>query len=145
MNSSGTIVHWLHLMAAIIWIGGNAFQAFILGPFIKPDNPSHDILLKISRRFNRLSLGLLILLVVTGGLNFGNRVSGIEEIPNGYISALAVKVFLIVAMAVGPLFSMVRPDDENPQKVPSLSYAKISFAVGIVIVFLAAMLRMWKF
>ncbi len=145
MNPSGTIIHWLHLMSAIIWVGGNAFQAFILIPFIKPDNPRHDILLKISKRFTRLSLGLLILLVITGGMNMGIRAAGTEEIPSGYISALAIKVFLIVAMAAVPLFSMIRPDDEKSSKVPSLSYAKLSFAIGMVIIFLAAMLRMWTF
>ncbi len=146
MNSFAVVNHWLHLVSVIIWIGGNAFQVFFLIPFIKPEDPSHGLLLKISRRFTKISLLSLLVLVITGGMNFGVRRAGYEEIPPGYISALAVKVFLIVGLAAFPLFSLIRPaDEDHPDKIPSLIYAKMSLAVGLIIVFIAAMLRQWQF
>lgn len=146
MNFVAVVNHWLHLIAVIFLIGGNAFQVFVLIPSIKESDPSYETLLKISRRFTRMSLMFLIVLVVTGGMNFGVRRAGHEAIPPGYISALAIKVFLIVGMAVFPLFSLVRPvDEENKSKVPSLAYAKMGLAVGVIVVFIAAMLRLWQF
>ncbi len=146
MNSFAVVNHWLHLISVIFWIGGNAFQVFVLSPFIKPGDPSNETLLKISKRFTKISLFFLIVLVVTGGMNFGVRRAGHEVIPPGYISALAVKIFLVVGMAAFPVFSLIRPvDEENPSKAFNLPQAKMNLAIGMIIVFIAAMLRQWQF
>ena len=93
-----------------------------------------------------MSSVFLLILVVTGGMNFGFRIKGYEEIPPRYVSALAVKVFLIVAMGSALVFGFIRREDEDKQRLsPSLRHAKISLVFGVLIVFIAAMLRQWKF
>ncbi len=146
MNPYATFIHWLHLISAIFWIGGNAYQVFVLIPFMKAGDPSDDLLQKMSKRFTRMSSIFLVILVVTGGMNFGFRRMGVDWVPPGYISALAVKVFLIVAMAAFLLFGLIRPTKtEKPPKAPAVLYAKVSLVFGVLIVFLAAMLRQWRF
>jgi len=146
MDPKATIIHWLHLIGAIFWIGGNAYQVLVLIPFLKPGKPPAEILQKISKRFILISSIFLIILVITGGMNFGFRVAGHEEIPPGYVSALAVKVFLIVAMASVLVFGFIRRvDEENDALTPSMRHAKISLVFGVLIVFIAAMLRQWHF
>lgn len=146
MDLKATIIHWLHLVGAIFWIGGNAYQVFILMPFLKQGKPPREILQKMSKRFIVISSVLLVILVVTGGLNFSFRAAGVEEIPPGYVSALAIKVFLLVAMASILVFGFIRPvDEEEDTPVPSMRYPKVSLAFGVIIVFIAAMLRQWHF
>ncbi len=146
MDPKATIIHWLHLMGAIFWIGGNAYQVFILMPFLKSGQPPKEILQKISKRFIVSSSIILIILVITGGLNFGFRVAGVEEVPGNYVSALAIKVFLIVAMGSVLVFGFVRrADTDSETPVPSLRHAKVSLVFGVLIVFIAAMMRHWRF
>ncbi len=146
MDPKATIIHWLHLMGAIFWIGGNAYQVFVLMPFLKSGQPPKEILKKISKRFIISSSIILIILVITGGLNFGYRVAGVEEVPGAYVSALAIKVFLIVAMGSVLVFGFMGSENEDSETpVPSLRHAKVSLVFGVLIVFIAAMLRHWRF
>ena len=154
MNAFAIVNHWLHLVSVVFWIGGTAFQVFVLAPLMKPRDPSWDILLKISKRFRRFSLVSLLVLVVTGGINFGTRRAGGEVVPAGYTTALAVKIFLIVAMSSFLVFDLIRPltkSEELSQKAkdrpafPGYGFAKLTLAVGVIVIFLASMLRQWKF
>jgi len=152
MNAFAIVNHWLHLISVVFWIGGTAFQVFVLGPFIKPEDPSWETLLKMSRRFRKFSLLSLLMLVVTGGINLGTRRAGVELIPPGYISALAVKVFLIVAMSSFLVFDLMRPasapkevSPDERSAFPGQGFAKLTLAVGVVVIFIASMLRQWKF
>ncbi|MFQ5780939.1 MAG: hypothetical protein ACE5J1_00105 [Nitrospiria bacterium] len=158
MNFFAVLNHWLHLISVILWIGGAAFQVAILSPYLKVKDPSSDFLNKITTRYRHMVILLLFILVVTGGINFGFRRVGHDEIPPGYISALGVKVFLVVAMASMPLFQLVRSqhDEEadekatdrfsnNPGTLPGYTFAKLTLIIGVVIIFLASMLRQWRF
>ena len=154
MNPLAIVNHWLHLISVIFWIGGTAFQVFVLAPLIKRNDPSWETLSAVSKRFRRLSLIALIVLVVTGGINLGVRRTGHEFIPPGYVSALAIKVFLIVGMSSFLLFDLIRPkshmEENNPQgedapAFPGHGFAKLTLAIGVIVIFLASMLRQWRF
>ncbi len=145
--------HWLHLFCVILWLGGAAFQVFIMAPLLAAKDVSNETFVKIAKRYQRMVILLLFILMITGGINFGIRRAGFDEIPPGYISALGVKVFLVCAMASIPLFQLVRTkDDEEAEKtvsgnghLPGYAFTKVTLIVGIVIIFIAAMLRQWKF
>ncbi len=136
-----------------MWIGGSAYQVFVLSPLIKSGDLPSKTLVQMLRRFRNVSLVALIVLVVTGGINLGIRRAGHESFPPGYVSALAVKVFLVVAMGSGLLVGYVRSaDDENKKEsgsdqsaLPGFGTTKVTFAFGIIVIFLASMLRQWKF
>lgn len=154
MNAFAIVNHWLHLISVVFWIGGTAFQVFVLAPLMKARDPSWNTLVKVSKRFRQLSLISLLTLVVTGGINLGTRRAGHEVIPPGYVSALAVKVFLIVAMSSFLVFDLIRPasqsqepdqNDEDRPAFPGHGFAKLTLAVGVIVIFLASMLRQWKF
>jgi putative copper export protein len=145
--------HWLHLASVVFWIGGLAFQVFILSPFLQRGNPTYAFLEKISKRFRLVVGPLLLVLVVTGGINFHFRWEGYnEDLPAGYISALGVKVFLLATAASLYFFGLLKSDPEEKERgekeaepaIPDLIYAKLTLAIGVVMIFLAAMLRQWK-
>ncbi len=154
MNFTAVLNHWLHLISAVIWIGGAAYQVFVLAPLLKSGDVPQPTLLATVKRFRRLSLVALITLVTTGGINLGIRRAGHEFIPPGYVSALGVKIFLVVIISSGLIFGFVRAtqlEEESRQNqeegvvLPSFSFTKMTLVLGVIIVFIAAMLRQWKF
>lgn len=151
MELFAVINHWLHLFCVVLWLGGAAFQIFVMAPLLAAKDVSNETFIKISIRYQRMVVPVLFILMITGGINFGIRRAGIDEIPPGYISALGVKVFLVCAMASIPLFQLVRMRDNeesgesSSDKLPGYSFTKVTLIVGIIVVFIAAMLRQWKF
>jgi len=153
MNFFAVLNHWLHLISVVIWIGGTAFQVFVAAPLLKTGDPSYDFLRGINKRFRRIVGPILFILVVTGGINFGVRSKGYEFVPPGYISALGVKVFLFAAIAsfyfFGVLRSRYKDEEEKPREnqptLPEFVYTRLTLIIGLIIIFLASMLRQWKF
>lgn len=154
MNFYAVLNHWLHLISVIIWIGGSAFQVFVAAPLLKTGDPSYDFLKGINKRFRRIVGPLLLILVVTGGINFGVRSKGHEFVPPGYISALGVKVFLFAALASLYFFGVLRSrykdeEEERPREdqptLPEFVQTRLTLIIGLIIIFLASMLRQWKF
>lgn len=145
--------HWLHLFCVIIWVGGAAFQVFVMAPLLMEKDASNETFIKIAKRYQRVVIPVLFILMITGGINFGVRRAGYDEIPPGYISALGVKVFLVCAMAAMPLFQLVRARDDEESgegasdnaRLPGYTFTKVTLVIGIIVIFIAAMLRQWKF
>lgn len=145
--------HWLHLTSVVLWIGGAAFQIFIMAPLLESGDPSYPFLKKISKRFRLLVGPLILVLVVTGGINIHFRRAGYEELPTGYISALGVKVFLVSIVASLYFFDLLqfRQEEKAPSpsgadpKLPGFIFTKLILVIGFVMIFLSAMLRHWKF
>jgi putative copper export protein len=155
MNFFAVLNQWLHLVSVVLWIGGVAFQIFIYGPLVKPADPSPAFLTQISTRFRQMVGPLLLVLVITGGINLGLRRSGHESVPAGYISALGVKILLVSAVASMYIFDLIRkrPDEDKSDRrpkedqppFPGYAFTKLTLIIGLVIIFLASMLRQWKF
>ena len=76
MNFSAVLNHWLHLISAVIWIGGSAYQVFVLAPLLQSGDTPLETLLATAKRFRQISLVALMTLVVTGGINHGIRRAG---------------------------------------------------------------------
>ncbi len=64
--------HWLHLVSAVIWIGGLAFLVLSLTPVLQAVVPRE--LLKpvaegLHRRYNKIVGLILVVILFTGGIN----------------------------------------------------------------------------
>jgi putative copper export protein len=152
MNFFAVLNHWVHLCSVIFWMGGVAFQLLVIAPFITKENPPPAYLITISNRFQKIISPLLLILLVTGGVNLGFRRAGHETIPPDYITALAFKLLLVATVVSIHFFSFIRSNlndttlaDQKTQILSQYRYAKWTLAIGIIIIFIAAMLRQWKF
>jgi len=127
---------WLHILAAVVWIGGMIFLSLILLPVIRrPEfRTAAPLLVHFSGvRFRWVGWLCLFLLVLTGAFNLVYRGIAWEELASGYFwqsefgAILGVKLLLaagVLALSVahdffiGPKASALgRADPGSPEAV----------------------------
>ena len=73
MPISDALMMWAHLVAASIWVGGSIFIGIVLAPMLKTLSDSVEgrlyIMIRVGRKFNKISVPSLIVLIVTGVYN----------------------------------------------------------------------------
>ncbi len=89
-------IRWLHLVAAVAWIGGSLFYLAALGPAAKALNV--DVRSAIDRRFRDLVQLCILILLVTGAIETFDRLQ-LEPGP-AYAITLGIKVALAIWMFV---------------------------------------------
>jgi uncharacterized membrane protein len=91
---------WLHLLAAISWIGGTIFLSFVLVSVLKREPfASQRVLLfrSIARRFRAVVWGAIAVLLFTGPLLLHQRGISITD-PSRWPMVLAVKLELVAIL-----------------------------------------------
>jgi putative copper resistance protein D len=136
---------WIHLLAAITWIGGLAFIAMVLVPTLRrPElRPQALTLLRVSgTKFMRIAYASLVTLVVTGGTNLwlkaGGSLAGVHALMAGtYGRLLETKVTLVVIViavalyhdfVVGP--AATRALEADPQGAAALALRRRASWIG---------------
>lgn len=97
-----TIVLWIHILAAISWVGGMIFVAFILGPYVRRAFPPAErapLMAAVGTRFSYLGWSAIFTLVSTGIYNAA-RFLGSWDALFGTTSGrvLLVKIGLVAVM-----------------------------------------------
>jgi uncharacterized membrane protein len=103
---------WLHLLAAIVWIGGLAFISMVLVPTLRaPGLRAQAVLLlrTAGKKFQRVAYASLVVLVVTGKINLllkaGGSIAGVMALlPTSYGHLLVAKVLLVAAIVALSLY-----------------------------------------
>lgn len=94
-------VLWLHILGAIVWVGGTFFLALVLHPVAEPEASARRIRLAdhAAARFQAVSWHAVALLLLTGlfnlinaGIGFGFRFSSL------YLEVLLAKLALVAAI-----------------------------------------------
>jgi uncharacterized membrane protein len=70
------LIRWLHLLGAIVWVGGQLFIVLVLLPVLRAAVPATEraiVFARVGRRYATVSWVALALLVVTGVLNAERR------------------------------------------------------------------------
>lgn len=148
-------IHWLHLMAAIVWVGGVLFTSLVLQPVLRVSIPPEQRLAlyrEVGKRFSPLQWGLWGALIASGSV----KLWGLRGTPQVFYGPfgriLAAKLALILAMGAvsvahaywwGP--ALVAAGPAHPQYGAlarrSAFWGKVNVLLLLAIVYCAALLR----
>lgn len=165
MQFSYTLVVLIHILAAIIWLGGMFFIAIVMVPVLRrlePPQKRIEVLSATATRFRAISWIAILVLLITGVLNAINHGVTMQTISTGeffssyFGKILILKLILVFAMLVlsaihdfilGPrlieLLNSSNPDSftklqKNRRCVSWL--ARVNALLGILVVACAVML-----
>lgn len=158
-------IRWVHLVAAIAWVGGQLFLVLVLLPVLRRALPRAQrtlIVAQLGQRFAVLSWISLGLLLVTGFLNGERRGVAWESLPaaqSTYGQVLFAKLCLVAAVLLltllhgqilGPRITRLAsaassdgPDAETHQRRLarlSIIVSGMNLLLNLAIVYLAARL-----
>ena len=154
------LITWAHLISASIWVGGSLFIGVVLAPFLKTMSESVEerlgIMIRVGRKFNKIAIPSLGILIVTGLYNSQYILSKPETIfSTNYGIILTIKIMLVIALIVtfAIHIRMIRFDvekkieakemsQESIQKLRSkiISLGRIIVFISIAVLLMAAML-----
>lgn len=150
-------IHWLHLMGAVIWVGGMIFAGWMMTPVARRDLPPGFRAVfhrKIGRRFYAFAWCALAVTLATGVLKLGSVGGTPEFIASAPGKALLIKFGLVGLMLVlsalhdfrwGPRLrdsadAMDEPAYEKDARRIAF-WARLNVAAALSIVYLGAWLR----
>ena len=99
------IITWIHLVAAAIWVGGSLFIGIVFSPLLKTMTNSIEermqIMIRVGRRFNKVAVPSLIILMATGLYTSHALLSKPDLlVSTSYGTFLIVKIILVIALIV---------------------------------------------
>jgi uncharacterized membrane protein len=95
-----SLIVWLHLVAAVSWIGGMIFLSVVLVPILKREPFASQkalLFLAMARRFRVVVWGMIAVLLFTGPLLLHQRGIPIAD-PSRWPTTLAVKLGLVTIL-----------------------------------------------
>jgi copper resistance protein D len=105
MTLTDSLVTWVHLICASIWVGGSIFIGVVLVPVLKSHTKSIEelvaLMVKVGRRFNKITVPAFGILMATGIYNsrgfIGDPGAMLEST---YGTILLTKIILVIATVV---------------------------------------------
>ena len=99
------ILTWIHLVAAAIWVGGSLFIGIVFSPLLKTMADSLEermkIMILVGKRFNKIAVPSLIILMVTGLYSSHTLLSKPELlVTTSYGTFLIIKIILVIALII---------------------------------------------
>jgi uncharacterized membrane protein len=154
------IITWIHLISSAIWVGGSLFIAVVFAPVLKTMSSSVEerlqIMVKVGRKFNKIAMPSLLILIGTGIFNSHQILSRPEFLfSTTYGILLVIKIILVAALLASFIVHVriIRKDVEQKITEKQLSEVQIirlrkkiivvgqlTVGLSIAILFVAALL-----
>jgi len=160
MSLEIAIIAWIHLISASIWVGGSIFIGIVFVPVLKTMTTSMEerlqIMIKVGKRFNKIAVPSLIILIITGVYNSHQFLSKPELLlSSSYGNFLIIKIILVIALII--VFTVhiriIRKDVEEKilsKEMPENQIQKLrkkiiilgeaTVVISVAILFMAALL-----
>lgn len=158
------INHWLHLMSAVIWIGGLAFLVMAVTPALRSAVPKEyvkPIADLFYRQYRKVVGFLLVIVLFTGGINLhyvsqlmlsqtGEGISGNAK----YLTILFIKLTLVLGVATIYLYTVIfkteatgeeTPEEKEEQLREPIPFQRAALWMGVFIILCAAALKFLHF
>ena len=155
------LLTWIHITCAAIWVGGSLFIGVVFAPILKkmsmPIEERLQLMIKVGRRFNKLAVPALIILMATG-MYQAHLILQQSDIllESSYGNVLVIKIILVVALIVTFAIHVrvIRKDVEEKIMSKQISddqlqalrkkiivLGEITVILSVIILFLAAALN----
>lgn len=154
------ILTWIHLVAAAIWVGGSLFIGIVFSPLLKTMTNSIEermqIMIRVGRRFNKVAVPSLIILMATGLYSSHVLLSKPDLlVATSYGTFLIIKILLVIALIITYIVHVrvIRKDVEdkimsNQMSEPQIQklrkkiiiLGEITVVLSVAILFFAALL-----
>ena len=155
------VLTWIHITCAAIWVGGSLFIGAVFAPILKkmsmPVEERLQLMIKVGRRFNKIAVPALIILMATGIYQAHLILQKSELlVESSYGNILIIKVILVAAL-IGTFaihVRVIRKDVEDKimskqisdKELQSLKkkiiiLGEITVVLSVIILFLAALLN----
>ncbi len=154
------LVHWLHLLSAVVWIGGLAFLVMAVTPGLKKAVP-REYIKPISETFyqqyKRVVGILLVVILFTGGVNLHYVSEGMvmatgESVAHHakYLTVFFIKLFLVLGVLTIFLYTIIFKNDptgqEDQEELDEMVYEPVPFQrgalwMGVFIILCAAAMK----
>ncbi|MGI0063841.1 MAG: CopD family protein [Nitrosopumilaceae archaeon] len=155
------IITWIHLTSAAIWVGGSLFIGAVLAPILKSMSYSLEerlqMMIRVGRRFNKIAIPSLIILIGTGIYNSYSFFNNYELLfSTSYGNLLTIKIILVMALIITYIIHVriIRKDIEeqimskkmSEQQIKKLRskiiiLGEIIVIISVGILFMAALLN----
>ena len=155
------ILTWIHITCAAIWVGGSLFIGAVFAPILKkmsmPIEERLQLMIKVGRRFNKLAVPALIILMATGMYQAHLILQKSDLLlESSYGNILVIKIILVIALIVTFAIHVrvIRKDVEEKIMSKQISndqlqvlrkkiiiLGEITVVLSIIILFLAAVLN----
>lgn len=104
MPIADSLITWIHLVAASIWVGGSIFIGIVLVPMLKTlANTVAErtiLMITIGKRFNKIALPALAVLVATGVYKAQFFITSPNTVPNSNYGMILVVKMIVVASVI---------------------------------------------
>ena len=154
------ILTWIHLVSAAIWVGGSLFIGIVFSPLLKTMTDSLEermkIMIRVGRRFNKIAVPSLIILMATGLYNSHMLIGNPNLlVATSYGVFLTIKIILVIALIITYAIHVrvIRRDIEENIMLNKMSESQIqklrkkiiilgeiTVVLSIAILFLASLL-----
>ncbi len=160
MAMEQAVITWIHLVSAAIWVGGSLFIGAVISPLLKTMTTSVEerlqFMIKVGRRFNKIAIPSLIILIGTGIYNSAGFFNKPELLlSSSYGNFLVIKIILVVALIVAYAVHVriIRKDVEEKILSKQLSESQVqklrkkiiilgevTMVLSVAVLFMAAVL-----
>jgi uncharacterized membrane protein len=152
-----SLVLWIHILAAIAWVGGMIFLTLVVVPVergVQDRKLRYELVNKIGTRFKYLGWGSIVLLVITGLYNVLQKIPSWDVLlSTSYGKTLLLKlVFVFIMFALSALHDfylgpkLVQRGKIKKEKITNLTrfltiLARGNLLLGLIVILLAVTLR----
>ncbi|MCP9471702.1 MAG: hypothetical protein NNA30_03070 [Nitrospira sp.] len=146
--------HWIHLLSAVIWIGGLAFLVLAVTPGLQTAVPKEQVkpITDVFYRHYKKAAGvLLVVLLFTGGINlhYVNQVitsqtgAGMQHHAK-YLIVFCIKLLLVLGLLTLFLYTVIFKSDDQAEEGETyevIPFQRAALWMGFFIVLCAAAMK----
>jgi uncharacterized membrane protein len=136
------VFRWMHILAAIVAVGGTAFTRFALLPAAGalPGDERDRLMEGVRSRWSKFVAGAILFLLVSGLYNFITTMK-MYELPKPYQMVFGIKFLL--AFVIFALASLLSGRSAAAQKLRKNArfWVSLNLALGVLVVCLSGFLR----